>query len=250
MFCQRHPNRRTQCNCMALCTECRASHPHGCECGKRQQEREARLAASEEIQRAKKPALHLELMAKHTAREKKREAEYQAKILALERKIEELKIDNELELVQLERKYNAEKMSHYDSLSRELSRLTTINVVGVARGKDQKTDVAEREKEPSKALCVEENHESKASEVEVSHAEGREDNVETEDIGSWLTGPQAQQMGDVPEAPIPAVKKKVSTKAKAAAEKKATWERLTGKVKSLPKLTRGAGRSIARRGRS
>jgi hypothetical protein len=107
---------------MALCSECRASSPFGCECGNRERERAARLAATEEVQRAKKPALHLELITKHTAREKKREAEYQAKILALERKIEELKIDNELELVQLERKYNAEKMSHYDSLSRELSR--------------------------------------------------------------------------------------------------------------------------------
>jgi hypothetical protein len=194
--------------------------------------------------------LHLELVAQHVAREKKREADYQAKIQALERKIEELKIDNELEIVQLERKYNAEKMSHYDSLSKELSRLTAINVAGVARGKDQKTDVAEREKVSPKALCVEENHESRALDVEVSQPESREDNVETEDIGSWLTGPQAQQIEVIPEAPEPAPKKKVSTKAKAAAEKKASWERLTGKVKSLPKLTRGAGRSIARRGRS
>jgi hypothetical protein len=212
MFCQRHPTRPVKCGCMALCGECRAVHPTDCNCAKKEAERQRRLAETEQNQRLKRDSLHLELVNAVTERDKKRETEYQAKILELERKIEELKIDSQLELVQLERQYNAERMEHYDKLSAELARLQAVDVGGIARGKAPILPSQESEKVLSESHLEEKILENQPLEEEKVGA-GEVQNLPSlavleEDPGAWLSGPPEQSMSVEPKTPAPSPRKK------------------------------------------
>ena len=250
--CQRHPFRKAQCGCMSLCSECRASFPHGCDCARKAFEREVKLQEHEEKQRNKHKRAMSELLERRETENKKQlvipPVNYEQIIIGLERKLQLVQIEAEIEKNNMEMQMLAEAREKYDYFGKQLEK--------VSRFDSLPKPIEKVSAPPPTPQEMTDNIEM----ADVPTLPDRADNV-TQDPGTWLTPMEdasaaviEQEESPPNEASLPRKRvtatQKITKKAKEL-ERKATWERLTrttSSVKSLPKLKRGAGRSIARRG--